>query len=403
MRSSTSDNGRHTVARKLKNTAAILAGIAVLVTFGGTRTKAQTETTRKPFQPKAKTSFEFGYLGEYESNLYHVYADTAEKSSMLNGIYGNVDWKYKASRRVTHRATAYADLGLYAASKYSDRNTYSFGLKYEPDFHPNKNIEIAPHVEISRRSKNVIDDISPDPTRTLKKTQLDAGVTTRFDVGKGRLDVSGGYQNNNYDESDTVLAGGTTQPLTSWDYHEWQWGAEFRQPFARTVVARVEYSLDKRSYRERYQWVSGGQIQLRRFTYSSVGGHIVWEFVTNNSIDLNVKYTLRKDSRNDTRNNFYGYTFWQYGAEIDLAPSARFTVNAAFEVKSKDYPNYYTSRIGIMNRVKIDYTDFSIEPAYKLSDVVAVVGYLRNYDKTSNDPLFDYHDLFVGAGFRLNW
>jgi hypothetical protein len=133
-----------------------------------------------------------------------------------------------------------------------------------------------------------------------------------------------------------------------------------------------------------------------------VGGHLNWEFVPKNSVELAIKYTLRTDSRNDTKNNFYGYTLWQYGLSIDLAPTARFSVKAGFETKSKDYPNYYTSRIGLLNRVSIDYKDFSIEPSYQLSDVVTLVGYLRNYDKTSNDWAFDYHDLTGGVGFSVH-
>ncbi|MBI5265671.1 MAG: hypothetical protein HY851_00410 [candidate division Zixibacteria bacterium] len=118
-------------------------------------------------------------------------------------------------------------------------------------------------------------------------------------------------------------------------------------------------------------------------------------------MELAVKYTLRTDSRNDANANFYGYTLWQYGVSVDLAPTAKLSVKAGFEAKTKDYPNYYTSWIGLVNRVSIDYKDLSIEPAYQLSDAVALVGYVRNYDKTSNDWAYDYHDIFAGMGFRL--
>jgi hypothetical protein len=374
---------------------------AAILCMIGAGAFGQTAKPRKPFQPVSKISYEIQYLGQYESNIYHTFADSSEKSGMLNGVDASIDWKYKASRSVTHRASLYGGLGTYVPSKYDNRNTFDIGFKYDPDFRFGRKLTVSPVFDISRRSKNVIDDISADPARTLKKTQLEAGLVARYDIGKGRFDIGGGYTNNNYDEADTVYPGGAVVPLTSWDYLEWHFIAEYRQPLGTKVNGRIEYALDKRTYRERYKW--GPNAELRHFTYSAIGGHLNWEFVPKNSVELAVKYTLRTDSRNDAKNNFYGYTLWQYGLSVDLALSARFSVKAGFETKSKDYPNYYTTNIGLLNRVSIDYKDFSIEPSYQLSDVVTLLGYLRNYDKTSNDYAFDYHDLTGGVGFSLSF
>lgn len=379
-----------------------LFSVVVMACLTGTTAFGQSTKPAKPFQPVSKINYQLKFLGQYESNIYHAFADSSEKSGMLNGVDASIDWKYKQSRRVTHRASLYGGLGIYMPSKYDDRNTFDIGFKYDPDFRFSRKLTVSPMFDISRRSKNVIDDISAAPARTLKKTQLEAGVVARYNIGKGRFDIGGGYSDNNYDEADTIYPGGAVQPLTSWDYHEWHFIAEYRQPLGAKVNGRIEYALDKRAYRERYRWTSGAETKFGRFTYSSVGGHLNWEFASKNSVELAVKYTLRTDSRNDAKNNLYGYTLWQYGLSVDLAPTARFSVKAGFETKSKEYPNYWTLRIGSLNRVSIDYSDFSIEPSYKLSEVVSLVGYLRSYDKTSNDPAFDYNNLFAGMGFSLH-
>ncbi|MBI5267372.1 MAG: hypothetical protein HY851_09100, partial [candidate division Zixibacteria bacterium] len=249
----------------------LASGLACLV---GTAVVGQTAPPYKSAKPLSKFTYTLQYLGEYESNIYHVFDESSRTNGMLNVLDAAVDWKYKANRRVTHRASVYAGAGVYMPTTYNDRNTYDFGIKYEPDFRPSRKVTISPLLDISRRSKNVIDDISPDPTRTLTKSQFDGSLVTRFDVGKGRLDIGGGYTVNNYDESDTVILG-NPQPLTSWDYNEWHFIGEFRQPFGTKVNGRVEYSLEKRTYRERYRF-AGGQ---RRFTYSTIVGHHKRNFV----------------------------------------------------------------------------------------------------------------------------
>lgn len=382
-----------------------LFSVAATACLTGTTVFGQSTKPAKPFQPVSKFSYQLAFLGQYESNIYHAFADSSEKSAMLNGVDASIDWKYRQSRRVTHRASLYGGLGIYMPSRYDNRNTFDIGFKYDPDFRFGTKLTVSPMFDISRRSKNVIDDISADPARTLKKTQLEAGVVARYDIGKGRFDIGGGYSNNNYDEADTIYPGGATQPLTSWDYKLYALDGGVKVPVGRTFALRTYIGWEKRNYRERktytvqYGAFIGRPFAIRSYKEIVISTGIQISLGKQSDVEPKITYTRREDAFE----NFYGYTQWGYGLDANLAISPRLTTKARIEFKNKDYPNYWNSRIGRTRRESIDYADFSIEPEYQLGESVSLLGYLRNYNKVSNDWAFDYHDLFAGLGFSLRW
>lgn len=358
---------------------------------------------KRAFKPTSKIEFELSYLAQYESNIYHAYYDTSETSAMLSGIGSAFTWKYRPSRSLSHRIGAYVDLGLYTPSKYSNRNISTIGVVYEPTIHFSRDSRLSPSVDISLRDKDVIDETSTSPVRTLKKWEYDLGLTYWHDIGASKLQASVSYANHNYDESDTTLTSGATQHLTSWDYKTYgvDGGAKF--PLGRVLTFKADLGWEKRDYKERktytvqYGAFVGRPFAIRSYREVVISSALEVGLGEKSDIEPRITYTRRKD----TFENFYGYTQWGYGLAGDFSVSARLRIKASLEYKNKDYPNYWNSRIGRSRREAIDYADFSLEPSYHWSEVVSLIGYMRNYNKVSNDPIYDYHDLTGGVGFVL--
>jgi len=345
---------------------------------------------------------EIGNRSLYESNIFHSFADTLETDAYLDVLEARVAWRGRPAARFRHTVSAQADLDLYPA--YSGRNKSSFGVAYVPSWRYYKNGELSLEAEIGRRNKDLIDDAGQVLARTLEKWELDVTATHSYDVGRLRTEVTGGYHLDDYDERETLAADGVTSVrLMSYDYDAFTWGVDARFRLSPRIDIRAGYDGEKRSYEERrtytvrYGAFAGRPHEIREFTENTFDLGAAWKFLGRNTVSAEVEFARRKENFE----NFYGFDQRQYQASLTLYPATRHKSTVSFRFKNKDYENYWNSSIGRANRVWVDYADFEIEHEYRLSDLVTLGVYAVNFNKVSNDRMFDYHNFTAGTSIRF--
>ncbi len=345
---------------------------------------------------KSKSRWEFStsYQGAYESNIYHAYADSIQTSAFLNQLAADLNWQLRLTPRLSQRVTVSTDLDAYPS--YSNRNRSSLGFAYEPTYRYAKNGRVGGEVSVGRRNKDLIDDTGTLQSRTLKRWESTFGLWNRVELFGVRFDQSFTYQGENYDEE---------PGLTSYDYisRDVQVGAHV--PMGDRVELRAEFASERRTYDKRrtytvrYGAFVNRPFEIRSFRENSTLIAGTCQFWRKNEVGVTLQYI----DRNDNFENFYGYMQRRYQIDLKLYPGGRHQTRISFEFKNKDYPNYWNSSIGRLNRVHIDYADFQFEHRYQLSDLVTLVGHLRNYHKQSNYWVYDYLDLTGGIGLDLRF
>ena len=337
------------------------------------------------------------YGSLYESNIYHSYLDTQAVGAQANVIEGKLDWVMQPSRRFAQTLGAYADLSLY--TNYSNRNRTSFGIGYEPTLKYSRRGTFGLDIDVSRRNKDVLSDAGELLARTLQKWQFDIKATNRLTFGKFRTEQTLMYDKSNYEDS----YDSTGVRLPSYDYRSFGGEVDGRYRFHQNLRARLRLSLEGRDYDERRTYTvafgsfRGRPYEIRSFT----------ERVTEFTLEIQpfrsvgLKGLVQYTKRTDNFENFYGFRQWEYKAELALTPIRKNELKMSLEFRNKHYPNYWTSNIGRLNRVGIDYATFEIEDTYQISEAFALTGYLKNYNKVSNDPNFDYRDLTAGIGISI--
>ncbi|HWR84093.1 MAG TPA: hypothetical protein VN285_12400 [Candidatus Deferrimicrobium sp.] len=356
---------------------------------------------RGPLYPRMKLE----YRALRESNIYHSFAPTNEVATMVNVLGAEATWKLKGGFH-EHRIAAYADLDLY--SNHGHRNKSSFGMVYEPTLRYSKAGRVSLVADFSRRDKDLIDDAGQSLSRTLKRWESQLGVVHRYDFGKLRTEAGFTYFNFNYDETDTLAVIGIdtiTVHLSSYDYRSETWQSQLKYKPVRQLVVRFAFRTEKRFYDARRTYtvtfgaVSGRPFRIRNFRENAIEGHLGYSFDKRLQLEWETGFARRTDNFE----NFYGYDQWQHRLSADVAWTKADETTVSFRFKSKEYPNYHTSRIRPGDRVFIEYTDFDIEHSHRLSTAVTLTAYVRNYNKVSNDPLFDYQDFTGGLGIRLEY
>ncbi len=346
------------------------------------------------------------YSALYESNIYHSFADSNQSKAMVNALTVRGIWRKQQSRRVLHRAHLDFDLDQYMRN--ANRNQVSAGMTYEPRIRYARHGHFVLSLELGRRQKDLIDDSGQSLARTLTRWETDAMLLHRYDLGPVRLEQHLGYENLDYDERDTLIVNstGTTEAhLTSYDYHGVTAGFRISYDLSSRTEIQATFDTEKRNYDERrtytveYGATLGRPFAIRSFHENAVGLRVGYRFYKNSEIRGDVDYTRRTDNFE----NYYGYEHRQYKISLKLAWAPSQDTDISFRFKNKDYPNYHTRNIGSRGRVHIDYADVQLEHSYPLTTNITVNGYLRNYNKVSNDPTFDYHDLTAGIGFHINY
>ncbi|MEW6051753.1 MAG: hypothetical protein AB1644_11940 [Candidatus Zixiibacteriota bacterium] len=341
--------------------------------------------------------YKLAYGARYESNIYHSYLDTQAVGAQLNIIEGQLDWVMQPSRKFAQTLGAYADMSLY--TNYSNRNRTAFGVVYEPTLRYSRRGTFGLDVDFSHRNKDVLSDAGELLARTLQKWQFDVKATNRLSFGAFRTEQAFLFDKSNYADSyDSVGV-----RLPSYNYRSFGGEIDGRYRFHRNLRARVRLSLENRDYAERRTYTvafgsfRGRPYEIRSFTERVTEFTLETQPVPSVGLSGLVQYTKRTDNFE----NFYGFRQWEYKAELELTPIRHNELKMSLEFRNKDYPNYWTSNIGRLNRVGIDYATFDIEDTYHVSELFAVTAYLKNYNKVSNDPNFDYRDLTAGVGIAI--
>ncbi|RME20291.1 MAG: hypothetical protein D6800_13290 [Candidatus Zixiibacteriota bacterium] len=340
------------------------------------------------------------YYGTYESNIFHSFADSNVTGAMLNVLGADATWRYRPSYRFRHKLTAYFDLDYYPA--HTQRNRSAVGVRWEPTVRYARHGRFFGTVDFSRRNRDLIDDSGNLQARTFKKWVFDFELTHRYDFNHLRLEQTIGFVDYNYDEIVDTLTG---QPKPSYDYSGVIASFLARYDFDKHWRAIVLFASDKRDYDERRTYTItfgatvGRPFEIRNFRQNSIEFGLEHRFTRKHRVWASFEYA----DRNENFENFYGYIYRQlrFGSSLQLTDRLRSLVTMRF--KNKDYDNYWTRRIGINNRVSIDYTDIKLEGQYALSQLVDLTFFVRSYNKVSNDPVSDYTDVTAGTGIKLKY
>ncbi len=340
----------------------------------------------------ARPRINFDYLSVYESNIYHSHYDSQRIGSQVNDINADARWMFRSPARLRHEALLYADVNLYL--NHSSRNKSSFGARYEPAYWYARFGKIRGLIDVSRRNKDLLNDAGEVLDRTLMKNVLTAGVEHSIRWRRLRAAQLFTYDKDNYDE--TYVAG--VRQL-SYDYHASYWEADMRYEIHRLLVPRLILSTERRYYDERRTLaIDKKSSQVRNDRTTSVDFQFASEPADWLAIELQAAWERRKENYE----NFYGYTARDYGFSLEITPAQRHLTELSFEFKNKDYPNYWTSDIGLLHRVSIDYATFRFRYTYQFHEQVAMRFYLRNFNKVSNDIKYDYNYTYAGLGIVVS-
>ena len=380
------------------NTMKRLTVFGLLLVVMGSTEPASADTTRKAWR------LEVGNQALYESNIYHSFADSSETNAFLNSMQVVLSIRLGRTTPFRQLIQGYTELDLYPS--YSSRNKSAFGVKYEPTWRYSPRGSLQLGGELARRKKDLVDDDGQVQARTLEKWQSDLSVMNNYSFGLIRTQIGAGYSDDNYDERDTtavVVGTPTTVSLISYDYHAYTWLARIGVHVTPRLEIYGKHLGEKRNYDERrtytvqYGAFKGRPFEIREFRENTFEAGLNYEFSGHNEIGIEADFVRRRDNFE----NFYGFDQWQYRATVRLHPGARHRTTVTFRFKNKDYDNYWNSRIGRLNRVWIDYADFQVDYDYRLSNIVTLTAYVRDFNKVSNDQTYDYQDFTAGTGIRV--
>jgi len=336
-----------------------------------------------------KPDMEISYLGSYESNIYHAYDPDIEVGDQLNLIGFTADWDYLSSPKLNHSFRIEADLDMYAAN--SNRNRYGFGVTYQPSFEYNRHGKFKLNFEIMRGKKDLIDDNGEVLSRTLGKTVAEAKASHYYRLSGFRTVQSIRFRKYNYDESYDSLG----SKMTSFDFEATELSFSLSYSIKRKFTAAADIETERRFYSERRTLsLDKKSSQVRNYRRNGIGLELKIAPIREATLTLGTEFNRRKENYQ----NFYGYDEWRYGADVEIEVIRKHATKIGFLYRDKIYKNYYTSNIGLLNRIFVNYAVFEIEHEYRLTSKVSLVGSLQNLIKVSNDPNYNYHDLEGGMG-----
>lgn len=333
-------------------------------------------------------------MGGYESNIFLSHADSLQTSALLYLFNGSASWRTRFSRVYSQRAVGYCNWDVYP--NYSRRNRSTFGFKFQPKLHYNKKGRFELEFDGSHVDNDLIDDSGQLQPRTYKRWSFESRGFNRYDISRVRLEQGVKYSKQNYDE----VVG-----LKSYDYYAWALYSDIRVAITAALVATASYSGEKRNYTERrtytvrYGAVAGRPFAIRNSWENTVELSLRYELIEKGSFEVSAEYS----ELTENFENFYGFAHWQYRATVDLRLIERNRTGISFRFKDRQYPNYWTSRIGINNRVWTDYADFQVENAFYITPSIGILLFIRDYNKVSNDPTLDYPDVTVGSGVTISY
>ena len=341
--------------------------------------------------PPSKLQLRLGYKALGESNIYHAHLDSQEVADQTNALAGILSWEVRQTSLLTHTAEIYGDADLYM--KHSNRNKTSYGFRYSPELRYGRIGRIAVTVDISRRDKDLLNDAGEVLPQTLKKNIITLEAANRNKVGQLRIDQAFTFNRYNYDD---VYMNGVRQRSYSYDKEIWQFRVGY-ELWGR-LEARAAFETEKRFYDQRLTLsLDKLSSHTRNFRENTFDLQLAYRFLKNNWIAFETAYGRRSDNYQ----NFYGFDVREHTVAMTFKPNRRLNTELSFGYRTKDYPNYYTGNIGQLHRVSIDYATFKVQQEFRLTQRQTLMLYLRNFNKVSNDPSFDYHDLSAGVGVEV--
>lgn len=346
---------------------------------------------------ESKSEYSFEYRALQESNIYHAYEDTAEVSSLLNVLDANASWKF-GNRQFVHQLNVYGTFDLY--SSYSQRNRGVVGVGYEPRYKYSKTGTFDFEANFSRRNKDLVDDAGQTLNRTLTKMDWDFNLTNTYEKKKFKCSQSVRWNKINYDET---FVNAVRQ--ASYDYTSTILALNMIWQPSKQSKWKLAFSSEGRAYDERKTYsvafgaTSGSPSAIRTFRENTVD--LNWKYKASKKIELSLGSSWSR--RTDNFENFYGFDQWHTDAGLDCKWSERNETSFSFGFKSKEFANYFNSRIATGTTVAVDYADFTFEHLFHVTSSMSFLAYANNYNKVSNDWTYDYHDLTSGIGLVLSY
>jgi len=333
-----------------------------------------------------------GLIPGYESNVFHSSPDSFPRSDMVNYLGLSLDLKHKLTRTFEIQFSPSGEFDFY--TKHSRRNKFFFGSDAKAVWKLPSRFSLFTQAGVFRRKKDLIDDAGEALPRTLHKwvANFGGGISKRFGSLKSELSYLREF--DNYDES----ADSNGVPLRSYDYDSHILDFGLSQIFKKLHTLRFAYQFEFRNYKERRT------LSLDKST-SRPREHRQHSFDFSGSlhlgkVELDAGYEYSK--RIDSYQNFYGYDDHQVSGGFSFEYKLDSKLSATYRYKTKDYPNYYTIRIGLLNRVWIHYQDFELKLEHPLARNLTLTGIFQHYRKTSNDIAFEYTDNSFGLGLELS-
>ena len=348
--------------------------------------------TSGPAYAEWRPDLKLKYQSVYESNIYKAHAEENEVKDQLNDMTLMADWDYMPSLKFSHSFKADASLDMYAG--HSNRNRYSFGFQYQPVYEYNRHGKFKLKLSLDHGKKDLIDDNGEVLSRTLGKTRADITAYHYYRTGRMKTTQSFRFARYNYDESYDSFGA----RLTSYDYQLTEWSLRLSYDFTRMVGCQVAVETEKRSYDERRTLsLDRKSSRVRNYRRNGIAAELDllprrWAKLT-----LETEFNRRKENYE----NFYGYDEWRYTAGFELKMWKGHSTGISVSYRDKSYDNYYNSNIGLLNRIFVNYSIFELQHQYRLSKKIDLVASVRNLNKVSNDPNYDYHDTEAGLGFEV--
>lgn len=329
----------------------------------------------------------------YRSNVYKAPPPVIMKNDNVEAGGVELKLEHKLNRRLHITAVADADGEFYA--KYTRRNQTNFGGEVEVDWRPSRHWRFRAAGDRHRSTRDLIDDSGEFSGRTLAKWVTDLTPELRYTVDNLHAALTYSRSFTNYDES--VDSSGVR--LKSYDFDDHTLEADLRLEVSRRWQFRTVIAADWRDYKERRTLsINKRSSQPRHFSQTTFEPQL--DYVAK-IVSPYFRYSFTR--RKDAFENFYGYDYSKYKIGCEIRATERLSSDLSFEYEDKDYPNYWTSRIGNAHRVAIQYRDWRVTAGYKLLPQVELTSDLRWYVKTSNDRNFRYRQLsfFLGCEIEL--
>lgn len=329
----------------------------------------------------------------YQSNVFKAPPDYDLNNDQIWDMGLQAHYRYNLSDQFTVRLRPRFDAELY--SKYSQRNQAKAGGDVRFEFVPSDIWTFRLDAGTDRANRDLVNDAGETTGRTLAKWTHEFSPEVRFDLHRLRIDLQYRHQLVDYDEA----FDSTGRRMKSYDYDRDIAEIGFRYRVLHLLEIGVRHEREWRDYTERVTLsLDKKSSEIRSFKEHTSD---IDAAVRLRGIRPSIGYRFTR--RTDNFENFYGYDYSRVEVGMEIRRMWQSKFQFSFIYAEKEYPNYWTSRIGNAHRVAIEYRDWRFDWEHPLTRLVDLVAGLRWYIKTSNDRNFRYRQLTTIIGARLSF